>query len=60
MENRIVNKEEKVDNLKQTIDFMRQRNKEDLIKYKEDHYEKIIKSKEDQEEKIKKEKKSKS
>ena len=32
VENRIVNKEEKVDNLKQTIDFMRQRNKEDLIK----------------------------
>ena len=57
LENRIVNKEEKVDNLKQTIDFMRQRNKEDLIKYKEDHYEKIMKSKEDQEEKIKKEKK---
>lgn len=57
LEDRIINKEEKVDNLKQTIDFMKQQNKEDFLKYKEDNYEKITKTKEDQEEKIKKENK---
>ena len=57
LENRIVNKEEKVDNLRQTIDFMKQQNKESFLKYKEDNYEKISRTKEEQEEKIKKEKK---
>ena len=57
LENRIVNKEEKVDSLRQTIDFMKQQNKESFLKYKEDNYEKISRTKEDQEEKIKKEKK---
>ena len=57
LENRISNKEEKVDSLKQTIDFMKQQNKENFLKYKEDNYEKISKTKEDQEEKIKKERK---
>ena len=57
LENRIVNKEEKVDSLKQTIDFMKQQNKESFLKYKEDNYEKISRTKEEQEEKIKKEKK---
>ena len=56
-ENRIVNKEEKVDSLRQTIDFMKQQNKESFSKYKEDNYEKISRTKEDQEEKIKKERK---
>ena len=57
LENRIINKEEKVDSLKQTIDFMKQQNKESFLKYKEDNYEKISRTKEDQEEKIKKERK---
>ena len=57
LENRIVNKEEKVDSLRQTIDFMKQQNKESFLKYKEDNYEKISRTKEEQEEKIKKEKK---
>ena len=57
LENRILNKEEKVDSLKQTIDFMKQQNKETFLKYKEDNYEKIFRTKEDQEEKIKKERK---
>ena len=57
LENRIINKEEKVDSLKQTIDFMKQQNKESFLKYKEDNYEKISRTKEEQEEKIKKEKK---
>ena len=57
LENRIINKEEKVDSLRQTIDFMKQQNKESFLKYKEDNYEKISRTKEEQEEKIKKEKK---
>ena len=57
LENRIINKEEKVDSLRQTIDFMKQQNKESFSKYKEDNYEKISRTKEDQEEKIKKERK---
>ena len=57
LENRIINKEEKVDSLRQTIDFMKQQNKESFLKYKEDNYEKISRTKEDQEEKIKKERK---
>ena len=57
LENRIINKEEKVDSLRQTIDFMKQQNKENFLKYKEDNYEKIFRTKEDQEEKIKKERK---
>ena len=46
-----------MENLRQTIDFMKQKNKENFIKYKEDHFEKISKSKENQEEKIRKERK---
>ena len=57
LENKIINKEEGVDSLKQTIDFMKQQNKENFLKYKEDNYEKIFRTKETQEEKIKKEKK---
>ena len=57
LENRIKNKEEKVDNLKQTIDFMKLQNRESFEKYKDDNYEKISQTKEDQEEKIKKERK---
>ena len=57
LENRILNKEEKVDSLRQTIDFMKQQNKENFLKYKEDNYDKIFRTKEDQEEKIKKERK---
>ena len=44
-----------MENLRHTIDFMKQQNKENFIKYKEDHFEKISKSKENQEEKIRKE-----
>ena len=57
LENRILNKEEKVDSLKQTIDFMKQQNKENFLKYKEENYDKIFRTKEDQEEKVKKERK---
>ena len=57
LENRIINKEEKVDSLRQTIDFMKQQNTDSFSKYKEDNYEKISRTKEDQEEKIKKERK---
>ena len=57
LENKITHKEESVENLRQTIDFMKQQNKENFIKYKEDHFEKISKSKENQEEKIRKERK---
>ena len=57
LENKIIYKEESVENLRQTIDFMKQQNKENFIKYKEDHFEKISKSKENQEEKIRKERK---
>ena len=38
LENRILNKEEKVDSLKQTIDFTKQQNKETFLKYKYDNY----------------------
>ena len=57
LENKIIYKEESVENLRHTIDFMKQQNKENFIKYKEDHFEKISKSKENQEEKIRKERK---
>ena len=57
LENRIKNKEDKVDNLRQTIDFMKLQNKESFEKYKYDNYEKIAQTKEEQEEKIKKERK---
>ena len=57
LENKIIYKEGNVDNLRQTIDFMKQQNKENFIKYKEEHFEKISKTKEDQEEKIRKERK---
>ena len=57
LENKITHKEESVENLRHTIDFMKQQNKENFIKYKEDHFEKISKSKENQEEKIRKERK---
>ena len=57
LENRIKIKEEKVDNLRQTIDFMKLQNRESFEKYKDDNYEKISQTKEEQEEKIKKERK---
>ena len=56
IENRIVTKEEKMNNLKKKILSIKETNQDEFDNYTEGIYEKIIKSKEDEEEKSKKEK----